>query len=220
MVSGHLGLMIFPLVYNKDPFWDLCYFYIYINDLSNDIKSKCKLFADDTSLFSVDYDIGTSANDLNHDLEKNSEWAFQWELKFHPDSTKQAQGILFNRKKTVFIHPLVSFIKTLVNSSASHKHLGMILRSKLSYENHLQSVFSRVNKTIALSRKFQPTLPRKSLVTIYKSFIRPHLDYGDIIYVQGYNESLHQNLESLQYGAAIALTGGIRGNHLRSCFKN
>ena len=95
----------------------------------------------------------------------------------------------------------------------------MILRSKLSYENHLQSVFSRVNKTIALSRKFQPTLPRKSLVTIYKSFIRPHLDYGDIIYVQGYNESLHQNLEPLQYGAAIALTGGIRGTSSKKLFQ-
>ena len=52
-------------------------FLIYINDLSNDIKSKCKLFAVDTSLFSVAHDIETSANDLNHDLEKISESAFQ-----------------------------------------------------------------------------------------------------------------------------------------------
>ena len=63
-------------------------FLIYINDLSNDIKSKCKLFAVDTSLFSVAHDIETSANDLNHDLEKISEWAFQspfWKLlKINP----------------------------------------------------------------------------------------------------------------------------------------
>ena len=52
-------------------------FLIYINDLSNDIKSKCKLFADDTSFFSVVHDIDTSVNDLNHDLEKISEWAFR-----------------------------------------------------------------------------------------------------------------------------------------------
>ena len=52
-------------------------FSIYINDLSNDIKRKCKLFAVDTSLFSVVHDIETSANDLNHDLEKISEWTFQ-----------------------------------------------------------------------------------------------------------------------------------------------
>ena len=50
---------------------------IYINDLSNDIKSKCKLFANDTSLFSVVHNSDTSANDFNHDLEKASEWTFQ-----------------------------------------------------------------------------------------------------------------------------------------------
>ena len=61
---------------NKDPFWDLCYFLIYVNDLSNDIKNKYNLFADDVSLFSVVHDIDTSADDLNHDLEKISEWAF------------------------------------------------------------------------------------------------------------------------------------------------
>ena len=53
-------------------------FFIHINDLSNDIKSKCILFADDTSLFSGAHGIDTSANDLNHDIEKISEWAFQW----------------------------------------------------------------------------------------------------------------------------------------------
>ena len=48
-------------------------FVIYINDLSNDIKSKCKLFADDTSLFSEVHYIDTSANNLNYDLQKISE---------------------------------------------------------------------------------------------------------------------------------------------------
>ena len=81
----------------------------------------------------------------------------------------------------------------------------------ISYENHLQSVFSGVNKTIGLLRKFQPTLPRKSLVTIYKSFIRPHLDCGDVIYDRASKESFHQSLESLQYSAAIAITRTIRG---------
>ena len=48
-------------------------FLIYVNDLSNDIKGKCKLFADDTSLFSAVHGIDTSTNDLIHDLEKFSE---------------------------------------------------------------------------------------------------------------------------------------------------
>ena len=52
---------------------------------------------------------------------------------------------------------------------------------------------------------------RPSLVTIYKAFIKPHLNYGDILYDQGYKESLHQKLESIQYNAALAITGARRG---------
>ena len=52
-------------------------FLIHINDLSDGLKSKCKLFADDTSLFSMVYDINTSASDLNEDL---GNWAFRWKL--------------------------------------------------------------------------------------------------------------------------------------------
>ena len=55
-------------------------FLIYINDFTNDIKRKCKLFADDTFLFSEAHNIDTFANDINHDLEKISEWAFQWKM--------------------------------------------------------------------------------------------------------------------------------------------
>ena len=51
-----------------------------------------------------------------------------------------------------------------------------------------------------------------ALLTIYKSFIRPHLDYSDIIYDQAYNLSFHQKLESIQYNTALALTGAIRGS--------
>ena len=52
-------------------------FLIYINDLSDGLKSECKLFADDTSLFSAVNDINTSASDLNENLEKIGNWAFK-----------------------------------------------------------------------------------------------------------------------------------------------
>ena len=54
-------------------------------------------------------------------------------------------------------------------------------------------------------------MPRKSLITISKSFIRPHLDQGDIIYDQTYNTSFHRKLESIQYNAALAITCALRG---------
>ena len=61
-------------------------------------------------------------------------------------------------------------------------------------------------------RKLQPIIPRAALLTIYKSFLRPHLDYGDVIYDRAFNESFQNKLESVQYNAALAITGAIRGS--------
>ena len=70
----------------------------------------------------------------------------------------------------------------------------------------------KINKTIGLIRKLQNLLPRTALITLYKAFVRPHLDYGDIIYDQAHNASFHQKLESLQYSACLAITGAICGS--------
>ena len=51
-----------------------------------------------------------------------------------------------------------------------------------------------------------------ALLTIYKSFLRPHLDYGDVIYDHAFNESFQNKLVSVQYNAALAITGAIRGS--------
>ena len=67
--------------------------------------------------------------------------------------------------------------------------------------------------------EFQQILPRQSLITIYKSFIRLHLDYGDIVYDRAFNESFHKNLKSIQYNAAIAITGVIRGTSSEKHFQ-
>ena len=64
------------------------FFKIYISDLADDLSSYVKLFADDTSLFSVVHDINASARELNDDLKKINKWAFQWKMSFNPDPSK------------------------------------------------------------------------------------------------------------------------------------
>ena len=95
----------------------------------------------------------------------------------------------------------------------------MLLDDKLSYEYHLKFALNKIKTTIGLLRKFQQILPRQSLITIYKSFIRPHLDYGDIVYDRAFNESFHKNLESIQYNTVIAITGAIRGTSSEKLFQ-
>ena len=84
-------------------------FLIYINDLFDGLKSECKLFADDTFLFSVVNDINTSASDINEDLEIIGNLAFKWKINFNPDPNKQAQEVIFSRKKTASLDLVVYF---------------------------------------------------------------------------------------------------------------
>ena len=85
----------------------------------------------------------------------------------------------------------------------------MQLYKKLNFEEHLNKVESKVNKSIGIICKLQNVLPRSALLTFYKSFIRPLLDYGDIIYDQVFNELFNVKMESLQYNATLAITEAI-----------
>ena len=139
-------------------------------------------------------------------------WAFQWKINFSPDPTKQAHEVIFRSKtKEIYHRPLV-FNNTNVSQSSSQKHLGVILDSKLIFDEHLKMVSLKISKTLELLRKSHNLLPRSALVTIYKAFVRPYLDCGDIFYDQAYNMSFHDKLESMQYNACLAITGAIRGN--------
>ena len=90
--------------------------------------------------------------------------------------------------------------------------MGVYLDGELDFRKHLQNMFKKINKTINSLRKLQNNLPRVALVTIYKLFIRPHLDYRDILYDQIFNNSFHERLELIQYNAALAITGATRGS--------
>ena len=112
-------------------------FFIYINDLSDDLTKNVKLFADDTSLYSVVYNMNTSTTNLNKDLNKIKSWAIQWKMNFNPDPD------------------LCRFNHNSVKQVPSQKHLGMYLDTKLNFQEHLNNVLSKVDKTIGLLRKIQ-----------------------------------------------------------------
>ena len=95
-----------------------------------------------------------------------------------------------------------------------------ILDIQLKFDNNLKMVSGKMCKTRGLLRKLQNLLPRAALITIYKAFSRPHLDYGDILYDQVYNIYFHQKLESVRWCACLTITGAIRGTSKKSFTKN
>ena len=187
------------------------FFLTFINDLPENLESEAKVFADDTSLFSLVLDSTQSSSELNRDLTKISEWAYQWKMSFNPDPSKQAVEVYFSRKTGQINAPVLSFNATPITTSEFHKHLGLILDTKLAFEHHLREKFLKANKIIGLISRLRKFLPRDTLLTIYKAFVRPHLDYGDIIYDFPGNATFTQKLESVQYNACLAITGCIRG---------
>ena len=99
------------------------FFLIYINDLSENLKSTVKIFAYDTSIFHVVKDPNTSAEILNHDLTRISEWAYRWKMSFNQDPSKQAQEVLLSNKVTKTNHPNIIFNGSTVlifNGSSCH----------------------------------------------------------------------------------------------------
>ena len=101
------------------------------------------------------------------------------------------------------------------------KHLGIILDSKFSFSSHIKSAISKTRKGIGLLKYLSKYLPRHTLNDLYKLYVRPHLDYGDVIYhippkVFEFSQTvilpnLMEKLESVQYSAALAVTGTWRG---------
>ena len=92
-----------------------------------------RLFADDTSWFTIVYNETVSAQVLNSDLKTIEEWAYHWKMQFNPDVNKQAVQVIFSQKKSKPFHPPLLFNGSSVPISDDHKHLGFFLDSELNF---------------------------------------------------------------------------------------
>ena len=119
--------------------------------------------------------------------------------------------MIFSRKKNDAGHPSLYFNDARIQQRSVHKHLGLFLDEKLLFLEHIDVKIKKATEGVNLMRKPNLLLPRSPLLTVNKCFIRPHLDYGDVIYDQPNLFSLANKIESVQYNAALAITYAVRG---------
>ena len=112
-------------------------------------------------------------------------------MVFNPDPSKPTQEVLFSRKKQVQVHPTISLNNIQVEKAPYQRHLALVIKEKLNFEQNIDSAISKVNKGISIICRFRYRLPRKSLITTYKTFLRPRID---IIYDQPQNDSFSEKL--------------------------
>ena len=154
-------------------------FLIYINDIVEDIHSCIRLFADDTSLYIIVDNPLQAADTLNADLAKIHSWVSKWLVSFNPS---KSESIIFSRKHNRPFHPPLNMDQQAINEVTSHKHLGLIFSNDCNWHEHIDYVKTKAWFRINIMRKLKFQLDRKSLETIYILFIRPLLEYANVVW--------------------------------------
>ena len=132
-------------------------------------------------------------------------------MSFNPGITKLAQEIIFSRKRNYTSYSSLYFNNARIQRQSVQKHLGHFLGEKFSFLEHIDLKINKATAGVNLMRKLNLLLPYSSLLTVYKNFIRLHVDYEDVIYDQLNLFSLANKIESVQYNVALAITGANRG---------
>lgn len=181
-------------------------FLLFVNDIVDVVTNKIKLFADDTCLYCVVHDERSAAESLGQDLESLDQWAGEWGVTFNADKTK---SMYFTRKSNIDVTSLCMNDAPLENVS-EHKHLGITLSSNAKWSSHIQDIYSKACKRLNIMRYLKHKIDRQSLERLYIAFIRPILEYGNIIWDNCTQEE-SDLIESVQQAAARIVTGLRKG---------
>ena len=181
-------------------------------------------------IFSLINDPIISADELDNYLANINQWAIQWKMVFNPDPTKQATEILFSSKRREIDHPELRFNNNLVKRVKEHKHLGLTLQPNLSFEKHVLEKMVKAKTNVGIIKHLNRFLPFKTLNQMYKSLVRSHLDYCDVIYhfppilhPPPLGMSLHtlmEKIEKIQYQAGLAVVGAWQGTSRIKLYEN
>lgn len=190
-------------------------FLVFINDITSVVKScQIRLFADDTCLFLTVDDRIDAAIKINNDLARIQNWADKWLVSFSPSKTK---AMTISNKRDYENNPSIFLCNHIVDQVNTHKHLGITLSHNLKWSHHIQNISNTCMKQINVMKSLKFKLDRKSLETIYMSFIRPKMEYGNILFAGASLVNL-QKLDNIQLEAMRIVTGATYRARIKSLF--
>jgi hypothetical protein len=147
-------------------------FILYINDITEDIQSLSRLFADDASLSYSSSNINEIEQRLNSDMMKIYNWSKKLLVDFYPQKTK---CMLFSTNQGN-IKPQILFNNEEVEFVVNHKHLGVTFSSNCKWHCHIQNILKSPSGQLSMLRKFKIKLNRenleKNIFYLYKAIMR------------------------------------------------
>ena len=193
-------------------------FLVFINDITDVIKHcKIRIFADDTCLFITVDNSNQAAELINEDLKSIEKWANKWLVKFSPEKTESMLITLKKHQKNV--HPPLFLKGALITNVDRHKHVGVWLDSSLSWSYHINEIVNNASTKLNLLNYFKFKSSRKTLESMYFTFIRPLFEYACVLWA-GSNDKDLNKLEKLQVDAMRIVTGATKRSNISNLYKD
>ena len=172
-------------------------FILYVDDVRSVVKhSSIKIFADDISLYSrvSCYD---DCLKLQDDLSCVYQWSLKWQLKLNPKKC-EAINISYKRSPINFDYCIGS---CPILWSQKVKYLGVVMNSKLKWNDHCQYVVSRATKCLNRLRRAMYGCTQEAKINAYRALVRPYLEYACAVWAPHTARDIDL-LESVQHRAA------------------
>ena len=177
-------------------------FVIFINDLPDVVHSTVKIFADDTKIYSKINSYEDSEL-LQRDLDKLYEWAELWQLRFNAKKCKVMHQGNANHQ---FQYKMDN--QTLERVT-DEKDLGVTIDNELKFHKHVSLAVSKANQMLGIAKRTFSELDKETLTTVYKTLVRPHLEYGNVIWHPKYVADI-QKVESVQRRATKLINNDLK----------
>ncbi len=190
-------------------------FLIYINDLTYEVQNcNVRLFADDTCLFVEVEDRENTSLLINTDLARIADWASRWLVSFSPDKTK---SLVVSNKRDSNMNPSVKFCDAIIKEVRNHVYLGLTFSSNLKWTDHIECIYLKARKRLSLMMPLKHKIDRRSLQTMFFAFVRPCMEYGNIVWGGSYDSDINK-LEQINIDGMRLVTGATSHSNIRKLY--
>ena len=162
-------------------------FLIFVNDLPGVLVTNCKIFADDTKLSHPILSL-VDQSCVQNDLDKLTQWSNDWLLSFN---SKKCKVMHFGKKNPCFQYYMNG---DLIDTVSEEKDLGVLFTENLSFSKHISNAAAKANRVLGLIRRSFSYITKESFLVLYKSYVRPHLEYC----VQAWSPYLQRDKDILE----------------------
>ena len=150
-------------------------FIIYINDLPEVVSSSIKIFADDTKIYRNVSPV-SGHMELQADLEAVASWSAKWQLPFNVTKCK---SLHVGSQNPCHIYRMGD---TNLDQALMEKDLGIHIDSELKFRKQAAAAAAKGNQLLALIKRSFMYISVDTLPVLYKTLVRPHLEYGNLIW--------------------------------------